>query len=82
LLAGIERHDIGDHILLSGPRALLARRLAELLPGDLQYSFFGTSATEAKEHALELARSDRASEHRVHAGWFLRRELLADAGRR
>ncbi len=52
----LERFDIGDHILLSGPRALLARRLAGLMPADLQYSFFGTSGAEVNEHALKLAR--------------------------
>ena len=54
--AAIDAFDLGDHVLLSGPRALLARRLAELLPGDLQYSFFGTSGAEANEHAIKLAR--------------------------
>lgn len=56
LHAAIDRFDMGDHILLSGPRALLAKRLAELLPGDLQYSFFGTSGAEVNEHAIKLAR--------------------------
>lgn len=56
LHAAIDAFDMGDHILLSGPRALLARRLAELLPGDLQYSFFGTSGAEVNEHAIKLAR--------------------------
>lgn len=52
LHAAIDRFDLGDHILLSGPRALLAKRLSELFPGDLQYSFFGTSGAEVNEHAI------------------------------
>jgi acetylornithine/succinyldiaminopimelate/putrescine aminotransferase len=56
LHAAIDAFDMGDHILLSGPRALLAKRLSESLPGDLQYSFFGTSGAEVNEHAIKLAR--------------------------
>ena len=48
--------DIGDHLLLSEYRAALARRLAELLPGDLQYTTFGVSGGEAVDFALKLAR--------------------------
>ncbi len=36
--------------------ALLARRLAERTPGDLQHAFFSNSGTEAIECALKLAR--------------------------
>jgi len=48
--------DIGDHLLMSEPRARLAARLAELLPGDLSYTTFGVSGGEAVDFALKVAR--------------------------
>jgi putrescine aminotransferase len=50
------RLDIGDHILMSASRAKLARRLAELMPGDIQYSILSNSGSEAVDVALKLAR--------------------------
>ena len=38
------------------PEAALAELLAQITPGDLQYSFFTNSGTEANEGALKLAR--------------------------
>ena len=52
-----------DRIALSGRTMFnplmgrLARRLAELAPGDLSISFFANSGTEAVEGALKLARA-------------------------
>ena len=52
-----------DRIALSGRTMFnplmgrLARRLAEITPGDLQISFFANSGTEAVEGALKLARA-------------------------
>ena len=48
--------DIGDHILISKERALLAEKLAQLLPGDIRYSVFGAGGGEAIDLALKLAR--------------------------
>ena len=48
--------DLGDHLLLSEWRARLAKRLAELTPGDIQYTTFGTSGGEAVDLAIKLAR--------------------------
>src|SRR5574341_800476 len=48
--------DINDHLLLSEHRAVLAHRLADLLPGDLCYTTFGVSGGEAVDLALKLAR--------------------------
>jgi len=43
-------------IMFNAPQAQLAERLAQLLPGDLQYSFFCNSGTEAVEGAIKVAR--------------------------
>jgi putrescine aminotransferase len=47
---------LSSKILLDKPMADLAELLARITPGDLQYSFFGNSGTEAVEGALKLAR--------------------------
>lgn len=47
---------LSSKILLNKPMAELAALLAEITPGNLQYSFFGNSGTEAVEGALKLAR--------------------------
>ncbi len=56
LRRGLEETDMGDHMLASGYRARLAKRLAELTPGDLQYTTFGVSGGEAIDFAIKLAR--------------------------
>ena len=43
-------------ILFNRPMADLAERVAEITPGNLQYSFFVNSGTEAVEGALKIAR--------------------------
>lgn len=42
--------------LIDPLRGALAHLLADILPGDLQYSFFAASGTEAVEGALKLAK--------------------------
>ena len=57
--------DIGNHHLISGQRAALARRLAELSPGDgstgsgpsLPYTVFAVGGGEAIDFAIKLARA-------------------------
>jgi acetylornithine/succinyldiaminopimelate/putrescine aminotransferase len=48
--------DIGNHHLISEGRVTLARRLADLAPGDLPYTMFGVSGGEAVDLAIKLAR--------------------------
>lgn len=43
--------------LLDPLRALLAKLLASIAPGDLQYCFFGNSGTESVEAAIKLAKA-------------------------
>jgi putrescine aminotransferase len=48
--------DIGDHHLLSEQRALLAKKLAELFPGDITKTMFSVGGGEAIDLAIKLAR--------------------------
>ena len=52
----LERQPMSCRVMLSEQQAALAALLAELLPGDLAYSFFCNSGTEAVEGALKLVR--------------------------
>ncbi|MDU4960714.1 MAG: aminotransferase class III-fold pyridoxal phosphate-dependent enzyme [Sporomusaceae bacterium] len=54
--AQLDRMPLSSKILLDAPMADLAELMAQITPGDLQYSFFGNSGTEAVEGALKLAR--------------------------
>ncbi len=56
LRQALDELDVGDHMLMSEHRARLARRLAELTPGDIRYSFFVPSGGEAIDLAIKLAR--------------------------
>ncbi|MDQ7053856.1 MAG: aspartate aminotransferase family protein [candidate division KSB1 bacterium] len=49
--------DIGNHHFVSAHRARLAEKLAEITPGDLQYTVFGVSGGEAIDTAIKIARS-------------------------
>lgn len=52
----LDRIPLSSKTFLNKPLADLAARLAEIAPGDLQYSFFCNSGTEAVEGALKIAR--------------------------
>jgi len=49
--------DIGNHHLMSEPRTILAERLADISPGDLNRVIFGVSGGEAIDMAIKLARA-------------------------
>ncbi len=49
--------DIGDHHLLSEQRALLAKQLADLLPGKISKTMFSVGGGEAIDLAIKLSRA-------------------------
>lgn len=52
----LDKMPMSSKVLFNMPMANLAELLAKITPGDLQYSFFVNSGTEAVEGALKLAR--------------------------
>jgi putrescine aminotransferase len=52
----LDELDIGDYSLISEHRAALAKHLAQLTPGDIQYTFFTPSGGEAVDLSIKLAR--------------------------
>ena len=52
----IDRMPLSSKVLFNKPAGDLGALLAEITPGDLQYSFFCNSGAEAVEGALKLAR--------------------------
>ncbi|MCY0898333.1 MAG: aspartate aminotransferase family protein [Firmicutes bacterium] len=52
----LDQMPLSSRVLVSPPQVALAERLASLTPGDLTYSFFCNSGTEAVEAALKIAR--------------------------
>ena len=57
LKESLDRLDIGNHHLISPERALLARDLAALMPGDLDYAVFASGGGEAVDLAIKVARA-------------------------
>ncbi|WP_132014138.1 putrescine aminotransferase [Hydrogenispora ethanolica] len=55
--AQMERQPLHSQDLLDPLRAILAKILADLTPGDLKYSFFTNSGTESVEAGLKLAKA-------------------------
>jgi acetylornithine/succinyldiaminopimelate/putrescine aminotransferase len=56
LQRSLEELDIGNHHLISEPRAILAERLTAISSGDLNRVIFGVSGGEAIDMAIKLAR--------------------------
>jgi len=54
--AAVDSLDNGNFLLCSRPKAELAERLAELTPGALSCTMFGTGGGEAIDFAIKLAR--------------------------
>src|SRR5579883_1806679 len=54
--AQLEKSPLPTQELLDPLRGMLAHLLAEITPGDIQYSFFVNSGTEAIEGAMKLAK--------------------------
>lgn len=52
----LKKMPLSSKVLLNKPMADLAEKLARITPGDLQYSFFVNSGTEAVEGCLKIAR--------------------------
>ncbi|MFX1515372.1 MAG: aspartate aminotransferase family protein [Promethearchaeota archaeon] len=58
LIEGLEAGlDIGDHHLLSEQRALLAKQMANLFPGDICKTMFSVGGGEAIDLAIKLSRA-------------------------
>ena len=49
--------DLGDHIILSEQRALLGKKLADLLPGDISKTTFGVGGGESIDCAIKFSRA-------------------------
>ena len=52
----LDRMPLATRTFFNAEQARLAERLAQIAPGNLQYSFFSNSGTEAVEAALKIAR--------------------------
>jgi len=56
LKKALDEYDLGSFIVCSKQKADLAKKLAEITPGDLQYVTYGTGGGEANDFAIKLAR--------------------------
>ena len=56
LKKALDTYDIGVFLLCSKPKADLAKKLAEITPGDLQCTIFGAGGGEANDAAIKIAR--------------------------
>lgn len=54
--AQLDKMALSSRVLFNAPQAMLAKRLAEITPGELRYTFFCNSGAEAAEAAIKFAR--------------------------
>ncbi len=52
----LDKQPLSTRTFFNEPQALLAEKLAQISPGNLQFSFFSNSGAEAVEAALKMAR--------------------------
>lgn len=67
LIHSLNELDIGNHHLISEQRARLAKKLADLMPGNLSYTVFGVSGGEAIDLAIKVARAFTGREKIISA---------------
>ncbi|MCX8123238.1 MAG: aspartate aminotransferase family protein [Spirochaetes bacterium] len=53
----MQRYDIGNHHLISQPKAMLAQKLAATMPAGLNQVVYGVSGGEAIDTAIKIARA-------------------------
>jgi putrescine aminotransferase len=56
LKTALDEYDLGGFLMCSRQKAELAKKLAEITPGDLQYVMYGCGGGEANDFAIKLAR--------------------------
>jgi len=67
LKEAVEELDIGNHHLIGEQRAILAEKLAKVMPGDINRTVFGVGGGEAIDFAIKLARGHTGKKKIVYA---------------
>jgi len=67
LKKALDTYDIGVFLLFSKPKADLAKKLAEITPGDLKCTIFGVGGGEAIDAAIKLARGYTMKKEIIYA---------------
>jgi putrescine aminotransferase len=69
LIDAVATDDIGDFLLISEAKALLAARLSEITPGDLNCVMYGVGGGEANDYAIKLARGVTGKPNIIAMEW-------------
>jgi len=67
LKVALDTYDIGVFLLCSKQKADLAKKLAEITPGNLKCTIFGTGGGEANDAAIKLARGYTMKKEIIYA---------------